>query len=98
MPAKLITPIELVKKDAVLIDEFETTQILISLGDEPYIRVTYDAKDVSGNVLKTYEVDLKTAQFLQYVSSNPDFDNFINRDSYKLGKAKGIIPSDAGVI
>lgn len=98
MPVKLVTPIEIVRKDAVLIDEYETTMIVINLGDKPYVSVQYAAKDASGKIVGKAEALLSADETAQFIKSNPAFYNSIKNESYKVGKSKGVIPNDAGVI
>ena len=98
MPAKLIAPIEIIKKEAVLVDEFDTTQIFINLKGSPYIRITYDLKDASGNIIGTSEVTLDSVETAQFIQDNPTTYSAIKEASYKVGKIKNVIPSDAGVI
>ena len=98
MPAKLVTPTELVRKEAVLIDKYETTQIFINMGDKPYVRIAYNVIDMDGAVVGTAEAILDSDDVAKFVSTNPVFYTAIKKMSYKVGKDKGIIPSDAGII
>ena len=98
MPAKLITPIEIIKKEAVLADSYETTQIFINLSGDNYVRVAYNVKDAEGKVIGTSEAILDSIETAQFISDNPSFCNSIKEASYDVGKGKGVIPSDAGIV
>lgn len=98
MPAKLVSPIEIVTKEAVLVDSYRTTQIIINLKGNKYVTVTYDAKDKDGNIIGTAEAILDSSETDTFIANNLDFYEAIKEASYKAGKFKGVIPSDAGVI
>jgi len=50
-----------------------------------------------GNKVSSHELHLDSTEIEQYMADNPAFVLDIKSHSYDLGKAKGIIPQDAGV-
>lgn len=98
MPAKLTVPMEIIKKEAVLADSYDTTSIYISLKGNKYVTVGYDIKDADGYVIGSAKADLDEAETAQFISDNPVFYQSIKKASYDAGKVKGVIPSDAGIV
>lgn len=97
MPARLTTPIEITRKEAVLVAKYKTVQIVISLEGNPYIRIDYNGLDSDGNVVSKAEALLEGREVADYITNNRTFYSDVKRHSYLIGKSKGVIPNDAGI-
>ena len=98
MPANLITPIEIVSKESVVIDNYKTVQIFVQLEGNPYIRVKYNAVNSSGDIVGTAEALIEGADVATFIANNPTFYTDVKNVSYQIGKDEGVIPSDAGIV
>ena len=97
MPAKLKTPIEIIKKDSIFLTDYSVANVFINLEGEPYVRVTYKMLDQTGKSLGEAEAMLRGQDFEDFIIVNPASYNVIKRMAYSVGQTTGAIPDDVEV-
>ena len=97
MPITLVSPIEIVQKQSVLVNSYDISNVFINFGSDPYIRVTFIAKDSSGNDVEEIEALLNGSDFSTSLSSDVAFFTSLKNQVLKIGKGLNIFPNNAGV-